>query len=259
MPSAMTNNALLSIDSPCSSESLMTQGSRIDGRLYMTRPRSSASPGYALAAPRDSRRISQPMGMDLRDLLRADLRVHPRLVQQGLFARVDVRQRIAAAIPPLIPFADAQYAGGSGSSTGTTAFRRATRCCACTRITRRTPARARGRARRAQSREISGRGSVPRVRRVGLRRLSRRRGVRSGDRSRRAARRGCGWSASGGVRFSPPRRRAPSTSSGPRRRSGSCAARAGSAPPGSATSSRPSGRRHARADTCAGRWTSGTC
>ena len=52
------------------------------------------------------------MGVDLRDLLRAELRIHPRLVQQGLFTRIDARARIAAAIPPLIPFADADYAGG---------------------------------------------------------------------------------------------------------------------------------------------------
>ena len=51
------------------------------------------------------------MGMDLRDLLRADLRVHPRLVQQGLFTREDVSQRIAAALPPLVPFGDAEYKG----------------------------------------------------------------------------------------------------------------------------------------------------
>jgi len=51
------------------------------------------------------------MGLDLRDLLRADLLVHPRLVQQGLFNRPDVRDRIAAAIPPLVPFGDSEYAG----------------------------------------------------------------------------------------------------------------------------------------------------
>src|SRR5678816_2807005 len=52
------------------------------------------------------------MGVDLRDLLRAELRIHPRLVQQGLFTRIDARTRIAAAIPPLIPFGEADYAGG---------------------------------------------------------------------------------------------------------------------------------------------------
>jgi|SoiMethySBSTD1v2_1073268.scaffolds.fasta_scaffold03090_24 hypothetical protein len=51
------------------------------------------------------------MGVDLRDLLRAELRIHPRLVQQGLFTRIDARARIAAAIPPLIPFAEAEYSG----------------------------------------------------------------------------------------------------------------------------------------------------
>ncbi len=52
------------------------------------------------------------MGADLRDLLRAELRIHPRLVQQGLFTRIDARARIAAAIPPLIPFGEADYSGG---------------------------------------------------------------------------------------------------------------------------------------------------
>jgi hypothetical protein len=52
------------------------------------------------------------MGVDLRDLLRAELRIHPRLVQQGLFTRIDARTRIAAAIPPLIPFGEQDYAGG---------------------------------------------------------------------------------------------------------------------------------------------------
>jgi hypothetical protein len=52
-----------------------------------------------------------PMALDLRDVLRGEMRVHPRLVQQGLFGRVDARAGIAAAIPPLVPFGDAQYAG----------------------------------------------------------------------------------------------------------------------------------------------------
>ena len=52
------------------------------------------------------------MGVDLRDLLRAELRIHPRLVQQGLYTRIDARTRIAAAIPPLIPFGESDYSGG---------------------------------------------------------------------------------------------------------------------------------------------------
>jgi hypothetical protein len=51
------------------------------------------------------------MGLDLRDLLRAELRVHPRLIQQGLFSRPDTAASIAAAVPPLVPFADAEYSG----------------------------------------------------------------------------------------------------------------------------------------------------
>jgi len=51
------------------------------------------------------------MALDLRDALRAEMRVHPRLVQQSLLAEVDARSRIAAAMPPLVPFGDAEYAG----------------------------------------------------------------------------------------------------------------------------------------------------
>jgi hypothetical protein len=51
------------------------------------------------------------MALDLRDVLRAEMRVHPRLVQQGLFAKPSDAARIAAALPPLVPFAGAEYAG----------------------------------------------------------------------------------------------------------------------------------------------------
>lgn len=40
------------------------------------------------------------------------MRVHPRLVQQGLFTGAGEGTRIAAALPPLVPFAGAAYAGG---------------------------------------------------------------------------------------------------------------------------------------------------
>ena len=51
------------------------------------------------------------MALDLRDLLRTDMRVHPRLAQQGLFTGAEARARLAAAIPPLVPFGDADYSG----------------------------------------------------------------------------------------------------------------------------------------------------
>ena len=51
------------------------------------------------------------MALDLRDLLRSDMRVHPRLAQQGLFEGAEARVQIAATIPPLVPFGDADYAG----------------------------------------------------------------------------------------------------------------------------------------------------
>lgn len=51
------------------------------------------------------------MALDLRDLLRADLRLHSRLAQQGLFGNADDRVRLAGSLPPLVPFGAAQYAG----------------------------------------------------------------------------------------------------------------------------------------------------
>jgi hypothetical protein len=51
------------------------------------------------------------MALDLRDLLRSEMRVHPRLAQQGLFEGAEARVQIAATIPPLVPFGDADYAG----------------------------------------------------------------------------------------------------------------------------------------------------
>src|SRR4051812_31116189 len=52
------------------------------------------------------------MALDLRDLLRTEVRVHPRLVQQQLFARPEDGARIAASLPPLVAFGEAQYDGG---------------------------------------------------------------------------------------------------------------------------------------------------
>jgi hypothetical protein len=52
------------------------------------------------------------MALDLRDVLRAEMRIHPRLVQQGLFTREEDSKRIAAALPPLVPFGQSEYAGG---------------------------------------------------------------------------------------------------------------------------------------------------
>jgi hypothetical protein len=51
------------------------------------------------------------MALDLRDVLRSQMRVHPRLAQQGLFEGAEARARIAATIPPLVPFGEADYAG----------------------------------------------------------------------------------------------------------------------------------------------------
>ena len=73
----------------------------------------------------------------------------------------------------------------SGSSTGITASRRATRFCACTPTTRAERQRELEQAHAARAARDRRRGSVPRVRRVGFRRSSRRRGLRSRDRPRR--------------------------------------------------------------------------
>src|SRR4051812_39019136 len=52
------------------------------------------------------------MALDLRDLLRTEVRVHPRLVQQQLFVRPEDGARIAASLPPLVAFGEAQYDSG---------------------------------------------------------------------------------------------------------------------------------------------------
>jgi hypothetical protein len=51
------------------------------------------------------------MGLDLRDLLRERLVVHPRLAQQQLWTSRGEAARLAADLPPLVPFGDAGYAG----------------------------------------------------------------------------------------------------------------------------------------------------
>jgi hypothetical protein len=51
------------------------------------------------------------MGLDLRDLLRTEMRIHPRVAQQSLFGRAEDRVRLAATLPPLVPFSNEQYAG----------------------------------------------------------------------------------------------------------------------------------------------------
>jgi hypothetical protein len=52
------------------------------------------------------------MGLDLRDFLREHLIVHPRLAQQASWAAAADGPRLAAELPPLVPFGDAEYAGG---------------------------------------------------------------------------------------------------------------------------------------------------
>jgi hypothetical protein len=52
------------------------------------------------------------MALDLRDLLRAEVRTHKRVAQQSLFTRAGEGARIAAALPPLVPFGGAKYDGG---------------------------------------------------------------------------------------------------------------------------------------------------
>jgi hypothetical protein len=52
------------------------------------------------------------MALDLRDLLKAEMRVHPRLTQQGLYAGPEEGARISSALPPLVAFGQAAYASG---------------------------------------------------------------------------------------------------------------------------------------------------
>jgi hypothetical protein len=51
------------------------------------------------------------MALDLRDLLRAEVRTHKRVAQQSLFSRAGDGARIAASLPPLVPFGGARYEG----------------------------------------------------------------------------------------------------------------------------------------------------
>lgn len=52
------------------------------------------------------------MGLDLRDLLKEQLIVHPRIAQQPLWTEPANGARLAAELPPLVPFGDAEYVGG---------------------------------------------------------------------------------------------------------------------------------------------------
>lgn len=52
------------------------------------------------------------MGLDLRDRLRERLIIHPRLAQQQLWTAPGDAGRMAAELPPLVPFGNAEYAGG---------------------------------------------------------------------------------------------------------------------------------------------------
>ena len=198
------------------------------------------------------------MGVDLRDLLRAELRIHPRLVQQGLFTRIDARARIAAAIPPLIPFAEAEYSGGIWIVDWD--HRIPSRHAILRLYAHYTAERQREleQAHAARLREIGAKICSPSstcpispvCRRM---RPTRPRPISAG------ARRDSASSASGDGKSSPTRRRAQSTSCARRRRFASYAARAASGPRGLATSNLPSGRPRAKAATCAGRSTSGIC
>jgi hypothetical protein len=52
------------------------------------------------------------MGLDLRDLLRDHLVVHPRIAAQPQIVEATRGARLAAELPPLVPFGSAEYAGG---------------------------------------------------------------------------------------------------------------------------------------------------
>src|SRR5665811_1313084 len=52
------------------------------------------------------------MGLDLRDLLREHLVVHPRIAAQAQIVEATRGARLAAELPPLVPFGSAEYVGG---------------------------------------------------------------------------------------------------------------------------------------------------
>ncbi len=52
------------------------------------------------------------MGLDLRDFLKEKLIVHPRLVGQTDISSATNGARLAAELPPLVPFGEATYVGG---------------------------------------------------------------------------------------------------------------------------------------------------
>ena len=49
-------------------------------------------------------------GMDLRDEVKRELRRHPRVVHQKLFEEPAMREQLAAALPPFVPFKNDGYA-----------------------------------------------------------------------------------------------------------------------------------------------------
>lgn len=51
------------------------------------------------------------MELDLRDLLRKELLLHPRVSAQSLWNGPDEAARLAANLPPLVPFRDGHYVG----------------------------------------------------------------------------------------------------------------------------------------------------
>lgn len=53
------------------------------------------------------------MGLDLRDRLRERLIIHPRLTQQQLWTAPGDAGRMAADLPPLVPFGKAEYVGAT--------------------------------------------------------------------------------------------------------------------------------------------------
>ena len=52
------------------------------------------------------------MGLDLRDLLKSHVIVHPRIAAQPEIVEATKGARLAAELPPLVPFGNAEYVGG---------------------------------------------------------------------------------------------------------------------------------------------------
>jgi hypothetical protein len=89
------------------------------------------------------------------------LKVHVRLAQQGINPTPKQRQRLAHALPQILPFGDRHYARPTSSSTGTTTSRPRPCCSASTSATPTARPATSRRALKLRDREIDGDNLYP--------------------------------------------------------------------------------------------------